>query len=203
MIFNGGYGIDYAEFAGKQVEAFQKGTTVKVSPQTNIAQTLQPRFVAGNPPDVIDNSGANLIGINTIRDQLETLDDVINATNYEGKVIKDTLYSGVIEPGTFDGKFVAAELRAHRLRAVVLGVVVRGKRVDRAEDLRRDARARRQGQGKGQVPARLGQGSGDLLPDHGHRLRDQGGRRRSPSGAGEPEARAAGPCRPCRLSSRG
>jgi N-acetylglucosamine transport system substrate-binding protein len=106
VIFNGGYGIDYAEFAGKQVEGFQKGTTVKVSPQTNIAQTLQPRFVAGNPPDVIDNSGANLIGINTIRDQLETLDDVINATNYEGKVIKDTLYSGVIEPGTFDGKFV-------------------------------------------------------------------------------------------------
>jgi N-acetylglucosamine transport system substrate-binding protein len=106
VIFNGGYGIDYAEFAGTQVEAFQKGTTVKVTPQTNIAQTLQPRFVAGNPPDVIDNSGANLIGINTIRDQLETLDDVINATNYEGKVIKDTLYSGVIEPGTFDGKFV-------------------------------------------------------------------------------------------------
>ena len=106
VIFNGGYGIDYAEFAGKQVEAFQKGTTVKVTPQTNIAQTLQPRFVAGNPPDVIDNSGANLIGINTIRDQLESLDDVINATNYEGKVIKDTLYSGVIEPGTFDGKFV-------------------------------------------------------------------------------------------------
>lgn len=106
VIFNGGYGIDYAEFAGKQVEAQHKGTTVKVSPQTNIAQTLQPRFVAGNPPDVIDNSGANLIGINTIRDQLETLDDVINATNYEGKVIKDTLYAGVIEPGTFDGKFV-------------------------------------------------------------------------------------------------
>ena len=37
VIFNGGYGIDYAQFAGKQVESFQKGTTVKVSPQTNIA----------------------------------------------------------------------------------------------------------------------------------------------------------------------
>jgi len=106
VIFNGGYGIDYAQFAGKQVESLHKGTTVKVTPQTNIAQTLQPRFVSGNPPDVIDNSGANLIGINTIRDQLDTLDDVINAKNYEGKVIKDTLYNGVIKPGTFDGKFV-------------------------------------------------------------------------------------------------
>ena len=84
VIFNGGYGIDYAEFAGKQVEKLQAGSTVKVTPATNIAQTLQPRFVAGNPPDVIDNSGAGLIGINTIRDQLEDLTDVIEAKNYEG-----------------------------------------------------------------------------------------------------------------------
>jgi N-acetylglucosamine transport system substrate-binding protein len=106
VIFKGGYGIDYADFAAKQVEKLQSGTTVKVTAATNIAQTLQPRFVAGNPPDVIDNSGANLIGINTIRDQLEDLTDVIEAKNYEGTVIKDTLYAGVTKPGTFDGKFV-------------------------------------------------------------------------------------------------
>ena len=106
VIFNGGYGIDYAEFAGKQVQAKQSGVTVKVTPVTKVAQTLQPRFVAGNPPDVIDNSGAGAIGINTIRDQLAELNDVIEAKNYEGKVIKDTLYEGVTEPGTFDGKFI-------------------------------------------------------------------------------------------------
>ena len=106
VIFKGGYGIDYAEFAGKQVEAKQSGVTVKVTPTTKVAQTLQPRFVAGNPPDVIDNSGAGLIGINTIRDQLAELTDVIEAKNYEGTVIKDTLYPGVTEPGTFDGKFI-------------------------------------------------------------------------------------------------
>ena len=106
VIFNGGYGIDYAEFAGKQVQAKQSGVTVKVTPVTKVAQTLQPRFVAGNPPDVIDNSGAGAIGINTIRDQLSELNDVIEAKNYEGKVIKDTLYEGVTEPGTFDGKFI-------------------------------------------------------------------------------------------------
>jgi N-acetylglucosamine transport system substrate-binding protein len=106
VIFKGGYGIDYAEFAGKQVEAKQQGVTVKVSPVTKVAQSLQPRFVAGNPPDVIDNSGAGLIGVNTIRDQLAELNDVIEAKNYEGTVIKDTLYQGVTEPGTFDGKFI-------------------------------------------------------------------------------------------------
>jgi N-acetylglucosamine transport system substrate-binding protein len=105
VIFNGGYGIDYAKFAGDQMQK-QQGVTVKVSPVTNVAQTLQPRFVAGNPPDVIDNSGAGLIGINTIRNQLTDLTDVIEAKNYEGKVIKDTLFPGVTKPGTFDGKFV-------------------------------------------------------------------------------------------------
>ncbi|MDD9152631.1 N-acetylglucosamine/diacetylchitobiose ABC transporter substrate-binding protein [Plantibacter flavus] len=106
VIFKGGYGIEYTEFAGKLVEKQQAGSTVKVTAATNIAQTLQPRFVAGNPPDVIDNSGAGLIGINTIREQLADLTEVIEAKNYEGKVIKDTLYPGVVEPGTFDGKFV-------------------------------------------------------------------------------------------------
>ncbi|SDV01943.1 carbohydrate ABC transporter substrate-binding protein, CUT1 family [Microlunatus sagamiharensis] len=106
VIFKGGYGIEYAEFAGKAMQTKNAGSTVKVSPATNIAQTLQPRFVAGNPPDVIDNSGAGLIGINTIRDQLADLTDVINANNYEGTKIADTLYPGVTAPGTFDGKFV-------------------------------------------------------------------------------------------------
>ena len=99
VIFKGGYGVDYAEFAAKQVQAKQQGVTVKVTPTTKVAQTLQPRFVAGDPPDVIDNSGADLIGINTIRDQLAELTDVIEAKNFEGTVIKDTLYAGQ-EPTT-------------------------------------------------------------------------------------------------------
>ncbi len=81
--------------------------TVKVSASTKIAQELQPRFVGGNPPDLIDNSGANQIGWNTILDQLETLDDVLDSNNLEGTKISDTLYGGVKGPGTFDGKFVA------------------------------------------------------------------------------------------------
>lgn len=106
VIFNGGYGIDYATFGGKQVEKVQQGSTVKVSPATNLAQALQPRFVGGNPPDVIDDSGKGNIGIATVLSQLEDLTEVIQAKNYEGKVIKDTLYPGVLKPGTFDNKLV-------------------------------------------------------------------------------------------------
>ena len=155
VIFNGGYGIAYTEFAAKQMEALQAGSTVKVTPATNIAQTLQPRFVAGNPPDVIDNSGAGLIGINTIRDQLEDLTDVLEAQNYEGVVIKDTLYAGVTESGTFDGKF-SSSTRPHRVRAVVLGVVVQGAGLGGPQDLRRDAGPGPGGQGKDKYLLRLG-----------------------------------------------
>ena len=107
VIFKGGYGIDYANYAGNLLQKNHSGTTAKISASTNIAQELQPRFVGGNPPDLIDDSGANLIGINTILSQLEDLNSVVNAKNLEGTVIKDTLYPGVLAPGTFGDKLAA------------------------------------------------------------------------------------------------
>lgn len=107
VIFKGGYGIDYVDFAGKAFESAHSGSTAKISPSTDIAQELQPRFVGGNPPDLIDNSGAKAIGFSTILAQLEDLTSVVNAKNLEGKVIKDTLYGGVLAPGTFEGKLAA------------------------------------------------------------------------------------------------
>ncbi|WP_166852947.1 extracellular solute-binding protein, partial [Isoptericola sp. BMS4] len=71
------------------------------------ATELQPRFVGGNPPDLVDNSGAQSIGFNTILDQLEDLTDVIDAPNLEGTTIRDTLYGGVLAPGTYGDKFAA------------------------------------------------------------------------------------------------
>lgn len=107
VIFDGGYGVDYVENAAKILEGAHDGVSVKVSPSTKIAQELQPRFVGGNPPDLVDNSGANSIGWNTILDQLEELDEVLDANNLEGEKISGTLYDGIKDPGTFDGKFKA------------------------------------------------------------------------------------------------
>ena len=107
VIFNGGYGFDYVTFAAKLAQTAQAGSTITVKPSTQIAQELQPRFVGGNPPDLIDNSGANAIGLSTIADQLEDLKDVFAAKNLEGTTIQDTLYPGVEAPGTIDGKLVA------------------------------------------------------------------------------------------------
>src|SRR3954469_22997844 len=109
VIFNGGYGYDYVKFAADQVtkQPDFSGVKIKVSPSTQIAQQLQPRFVGGTPPDLIDNSGENAIGFSAVEQQLETLDDVFDANNYEGTKISDTLYPNVKLPGTFDGKFLA------------------------------------------------------------------------------------------------
>ena len=107
VIFDGGYGVDYVEYAAKILEGNHEGSKAKVASSTQIAQELQPRFVGGNPPDLVDNSGAQAIGFNTILDQLEDLTDVIDAENLEGDKISDTLYGGVLKPGTFDGKLAA------------------------------------------------------------------------------------------------
>ena len=109
VIFDGGYGVDYVENAAKIMAANEglDGVTAKVSASTKIAQELQPRFVGGNPPDLVDNSGANSIGWNTILDQLEDLSDVLEADNLEGQKIADTLFDGVKAPGTFGDKFAA------------------------------------------------------------------------------------------------
>jgi len=104
-IFNGGYGTDYVNYAADVMKRESK-VSAAVTAITNIAQSLQPKFVAGNPPDLIDNSGANAIGVSTIRNQLSELSDVLDANNYEGTKIRDTLYTGVTAPGTIDGKFL-------------------------------------------------------------------------------------------------
>jgi len=107
VIFDGGYGTDYVAFAASLMEKNHAGSTVKVSPTTKIATELQPRFVGGNPPDLIDNSGADAIGFSTILEQIEDLSDVLDAKNLEGLTIRDTLFGGVEEPGTYDGKLAA------------------------------------------------------------------------------------------------
>ncbi len=107
VIFNGGYGIDYVEFAANLMKTNHPSLNISVAPSTKIATELQPRFIAGNPPDLVDNTGADSIGLATIVDQVEDLNSVLDAPNLEGVKIRDTLFGGVEKPGTINGKLVA------------------------------------------------------------------------------------------------
>ena len=107
VIFNGGYGVDYVEFAADLFNEMWGGDAV-VSPSTEISSELQPRFVGGNPPDLIDNSGAQSIGFNSILDQLEDLEDVLDAPSLEGTPIRETLVGeAILDSGRYDGSLKA------------------------------------------------------------------------------------------------
>lgn len=106
VVFDGGYGTDYVDFAGQLIAGKVPGVTVKVSPSTAIAQELQPRFVAGDPPDLFANDGPGNIPTATILDQLTTMDDLWEATNYDGVKVADAVFPSVKTDGTIDGKFI-------------------------------------------------------------------------------------------------
>ncbi|MFJ3958203.1 N-acetylglucosamine/diacetylchitobiose ABC transporter substrate-binding protein [Arthrobacter sp. NPDC090010] len=107
VVFDGGYKTDYVQFAANVAQKKFSGSTFKVSASSAISSELQPRFAGGNPPDLVDNSGAQSIGISTILDSLEDLKSITEANNYEGTKIADTLYEGVLNPGTFGDKVAA------------------------------------------------------------------------------------------------
>jgi len=107
VIFDGGYGTDYASFAGDLLGELHPGSTVEVTASTTIAQQMQPRFVSGNPPDLLDNSGAGAIALSAIVDSLEDLQEVVDTPNLDGTVIADTLYPGVLDVGMYNGKLAA------------------------------------------------------------------------------------------------
>ena len=106
-IFDGGYGTDYVDYANNVIGKQVKGVKVQVKPVVDIAPELQPRFVGGNPPDLIDNSGEDQIGFLGILDQLEELDDVFEAKTLRRQEDRRHVYPGVKDPGTFKDKFVA------------------------------------------------------------------------------------------------
>lgn len=107
VVFNGGYGIAYCEYAANVMKKkWPKTESVSVKASNHIGQELQPRFADGNPPDVLDNAGSGRINVSAILDQLDSIDDLLEAENYEGKKIADTLYAGVKDTGTYGDKFV-------------------------------------------------------------------------------------------------
>ncbi len=110
VIFNGGYGEDYAKVHQELYKARYPQAEITHSATTQIAQEMQPRFVAGNPPDVLDDSGAQKIELATLvsEGQLADLAPLLYAPSYDDPnvTVRDTLLPGVVEQGTFGDKFL-------------------------------------------------------------------------------------------------
>ena len=108
VIFKGGYGDDYAKYVNDNMYSkLYPDAKITYAGIQRLQEQLQPRFVSGNPPDVIDNSGAgNLDNAALVaEEQLADLADLMGATSYdtEGKTFGETLVPGSQDTGVYDG----------------------------------------------------------------------------------------------------
>lgn len=109
VIFNGGYGDQYGTEHVGLYNAWAGGDVAKMTSTVKIASTLQPRFAGGNPPEVIDNSGADAMPTATLvaQNQLADLTPLLDAPTVDDAAVKvrDILLPGAVESGSYDGVF--------------------------------------------------------------------------------------------------
>ncbi len=134
VLFDGGFGKEYAEDAVRIYETNFPRTTVRFSATQKIQSTLQPRFNQGTPPDLIDNSGAEQMDMGVLagKDQLADLTLLLDAPSYDdpAKKVRDTLRPGIAEMGRFDG----APVRALYYAYTVYGVWYSRKALDALDE---------------------------------------------------------------------
>ncbi len=111
VIFKGGYGDDYAINVRDQLYQTQyPNAQITYAGTQRLQEQYQARLVDGNPPDVMDNSGAGNFNSTTLytEGQLADLSDLMQAPAYgqEGVTFADSLRPGTQVDGVFDGKQV-------------------------------------------------------------------------------------------------
>ncbi len=107
VIFKGGFGDDYALYVNGMYNDRFPDAQITYAGIQRLGEQLQPRFVAGAPPDVIDNSGAgNLDNAALVAEgQLADLAPLLAAPSLdtEGKTVGETLVPGSQGSGVFNG----------------------------------------------------------------------------------------------------
>ncbi len=108
VIFRGGYGDDYAKAHEDLYRRRFAEAEVKHAGITDVAVQLQPRFNGGNPPDVIDNSGANSLptAILAGTGQLADLSELFDAPSLDdpSQKVRDLLAPITLESAQLAGK---------------------------------------------------------------------------------------------------
>ncbi|MCP4404733.1 MAG: carbohydrate ABC transporter, N-acetylglucosamine/diacetylchitobiose-binding protein [bacterium] len=108
VFFQGGYGIDYIQNGADIFAKVHPGSEVSVEGIQGVGEKLRPRFIAGNPPDVIDNSGANALDTTALVNEGLLLDlaPLMNAPSLDtpGKTFGETLFDNSQNGGVWSGK---------------------------------------------------------------------------------------------------
>lgn len=104
--FEGGYGKDWPNIPLGIYQKQFPDAKVKLEGSQQLKEALQPRFVQGNPPDIIYNGvGPNIHDLASAG-QLEDLTPLLDAPAFDipGKTVKQTLRAGVYDSELIDGK---------------------------------------------------------------------------------------------------
>ena len=108
VFFEGGWGRSYIDNAADLFRALHPDNEMTVEGIQQVSEILRPRFIGGNPPDVIDNSGAFAIPIDALvaDDQLADLTPLMEAPALDtpGKTFAETLFPGSQDDGVFNGR---------------------------------------------------------------------------------------------------
>lgn len=114
IFFSGGYGHAYIQYAADVFAKVHPGSTMSVEGIQGVGEKLRPRFVGGNPPDAIDNSGAGAMDMGALfsEGQLQDLAPMFAALALDtpGKTVIDTLFPGSQKTGIIDGIQVALQI---------------------------------------------------------------------------------------------
>lgn len=108
IFFEGGYGRAYIDHAADIFRALHPENEMSVAGIQRVGEQLRPRFIGGNPPDVIDNSGAGNLDTAALvaEDQLADMAALMAAAALDtpGKTFAETLFPGSQVDGIYDGK---------------------------------------------------------------------------------------------------
>ncbi|MFI7610044.1 N-acetylglucosamine/diacetylchitobiose ABC transporter substrate-binding protein [Nonomuraea terrae] len=109
VIFSGGYGDAYARELHQELykKAFP-GVTIEHNATQQIGTQLRPRFVAGDVPDVLNNSGPESMDLAALaaENHLADLTPLFDAPSIDdpARRVRDTITPAVIDNAKIDGK---------------------------------------------------------------------------------------------------
>lgn len=107
VFFSGGFGHEYIEYGAKIFSQVHPGSSMSVEGIQRVGERLRPRIIAGDPPDVIDNSGAGSLDTAALVAEGELLDlaplMAAPALDTPDKTFAETLFPGSQESGIYDG----------------------------------------------------------------------------------------------------
>lgn len=105
-VFQGGYGLDFFEYAAREYEKEHPNIKIKVWGNPRIWEQLRPRFIDGDPPDLTwPGWGMDYWGL-VMEGQVMEMDKYLEEKAYDqDKKWKDTFIPSLLNKGRYNGHY--------------------------------------------------------------------------------------------------